>query len=74
MAGTCAIWFFYRNSYFIIDICDDLRYNYHYGIIRSLDSFYIDEEDAIIRYWQVVNLLSSDMKGKKEIFLVLENI
>lgn len=47
----------------IIDICEDLGYNYHYGIIRSHDSFYIDEEDVIMRYWKEKNVLSSDMES-----------
>jgi len=47
----------------IIDICEDLGYNYYYGIIRSYDSFYIDKENAIIRYWKNKNILFSDMES-----------
>lgn len=47
----------------IIDICEDLGYNYYYGIIRSHDSFYIDKENDIMKYWKDKNILSSDMES-----------
>lgn len=47
----------------IIDTCKELGYPYHYGIIRSHDSFYIDEEDEMMDYWNKKNVLSSDMES-----------
>lgn len=36
--------------------------NSHFGIVRSHDSFYTDEEDEICSYWQKKNILGSDME------------
>lgn len=46
----------------IINTCEELKYNYHYGLVRSHDSFYIDEEDEIMEKWSSRNILASDME------------
>ncbi|WMM25388.1 nucleoside phosphorylase [Tissierella sp. MB52-C2] len=46
----------------IIDTCEELKYKYHYGIVRSHDSFYTDNEDKIMEYWNSKNILASDME------------
>ncbi|MCC5910203.1 MAG: nucleoside phosphorylase [Clostridiaceae bacterium] len=46
----------------IADICQDLQYNYHTGIVRSHDSFYIDEEEEIMKFWNSKKILASDME------------
>lgn len=51
-----------RLTNLIIDTCEELKYNYHYGVVRSHDSFYIDEEDKIMEHWNTKNILASDME------------
>lgn len=46
----------------IIDVCEELKYKYHCGIVRSHDSFYTDDEDKIMEYWNSKNILASDME------------
>lgn len=46
----------------IIDTCDELKYNYHYGVVRSHDSFYVDEENEMLEKWNKKNILASDME------------
>ena len=47
----------------IINISEELGYSHHYGIVRSHDSFYIDEEDKIMEDWNKKNILGSDMES-----------
>ncbi|MDF2155399.1 nucleoside phosphorylase [Vibrio sp. CAU 1672] len=35
---------------------------YHLGVVRSHDSFYTDEEDAICQYWNKKGILGADME------------
>lgn len=46
----------------VISTCQELKYEYHLGLVRSHDSFYIDEEDDVMEYWNKRNILSSDME------------
>lgn len=43
-------------------ICKEKEYSFHQGIVRSHDSFYIDEEDAIMEKWHRKGILGSDME------------
>ena len=47
----------------LLNTCEELGYTHHYGLIRSHDSFYIDNEDEIMDYWNGKNILSSDMES-----------
>ena len=47
----------------ILKTCEDLGYSHHYGLIRSHDSFYIEGEEDIMKYWNKKNILSSDMES-----------
>lgn len=51
-----------RLSNLIIDTCEELKYKYHYGLVRSHDSFYIDEENEIMEKWSSKGILASDME------------
>ena len=46
----------------IIETCKELEYSHHVGLVRSHDSFYIDDEDIKMDYWNKKNILSSDME------------
>jgi uridine phosphorylase len=46
----------------IIKAAKELGANYHCGIIRSHDSFYTDNEDAIDEFWSKKGILASDME------------
>ena len=46
----------------IVDTCKELGFPYHSGPTRSHDSFYIDNEDELMDYWNKKNILSSDME------------
>lgn len=46
----------------ILETCKDLNYSHYLGLVRSHDSFYIDDEQEIMRYWNKRNILSSDME------------
>lgn len=35
---------------------------YHFGVVRSHDSFYTDDEDAICQYWNKKGILGADME------------
>lgn len=41
---------------------EELKYNHHVGVIRSHDSFYIDDEIERMNYWNKRNVLGSDME------------
>lgn len=43
-------------------ICKEKSYPCHRGIVRSHDSFYIDEEEAIMKKWHDKGILGSDME------------
>ncbi|KZL92621.1 uridine phosphorylase [Clostridium magnum DSM 2767] len=47
----------------IINTASELRYQYHCGIIRSHDSFYTDNEQAIDSFWTNNGVLASDMES-----------
>lgn len=38
------------------------NYSTHYGIVRSHDSFYTDEEDLLCQYWNKKGVLAADME------------
>ncbi|MBW4829075.1 MAG: nucleoside phosphorylase [Clostridiaceae bacterium] len=46
----------------LIETCKELKFPYHYGIVRSHDSFYTDSEDEIMEYWNEKKVLASDME------------
>lgn len=46
----------------MIQICEEKRYPCHPGIVRSHDSFYIDEEEAIMKKCHEKGILGSDME------------
>ena len=46
----------------IIKNLEKLKYEYHVGITRSHDSFYIDEEKEKMTFWSKKNVLGSDME------------
>ncbi len=46
----------------IIETCTELKYSHHVGLIRSHDSFYTEDEDIKMEYWNKRNILSSDME------------
>lgn len=41
---------------------DEFKYPHHIGVIRSHDSFYIDDEIERMNYWNKKNILGSDME------------
>ena len=43
-------------------LCKEHQYDYHTGIVRSHDSFYIDEEAEIMAKWNKKGVLGSDME------------
>jgi len=47
----------------IINTASELKYKYHCGIIRSHDSFYTDNEQAIDSFWTNKGVLASDMES-----------
>lgn len=51
-----------RLTNLILDICEELEYKHHCGIVRSHDSFYIDNEDELRGYWETKNVLAADME------------
>ncbi|MBI9107582.1 MAG: nucleoside phosphorylase [Spirochaetales bacterium] len=46
----------------LVKSCEDLGYRHHIGITRSHDSFYIDNEAELMRRWNVLGVLASDME------------
>lgn len=46
----------------IIKVCQDLKYPYHYGVVRSHDSLYSDDSQEVRRYWNEKRVLASDME------------
>lgn len=50
-------------THVIIDTCKKLNFPYYTGLIRSHDSFYIENEDELMEYWNKKNVLSSDMES-----------
>ena len=46
----------------LLTTCEELGYAHHYGLVRSHDSFYIEDENEIMKYWNKKNILSSDME------------
>lgn len=51
-----------RLTNLLLETCEDLGYTHHYGIVRSHDSFYIDNEKEIMDFWKKKNILGSDME------------
>lgn len=47
----------------ILQTCKQLDYSHYLGLIRSHDSFYIEDEEEIMEYWNKKNVLSSDMES-----------
>lgn len=47
----------------LITCCKELGFPYRYGLIRSHDSFYTDEEDNIDEYWGKRSILGADMES-----------
>lgn len=41
---------------------EEFEYKHHIGIVRSHDSFYIDDEMDRMKYWSQKNILGSDME------------
>lgn len=41
---------------------EELNFPHHVGIVRSHDSFYIDNEDDVISYWNKKGILGGDME------------
>jgi len=46
----------------LLDTCRQLDYPFHTGIIRSHDSFYIDEEEERMSFWHKKKVIASDME------------
>ncbi len=46
----------------LVSACDNLGFKYHAGITRSHDSFYIDHEAELMRKWNRLGVLASDME------------
>ncbi len=46
----------------VVESAKKLGYAHHVGIIRSNDSFYIDNEEEICEYWSKYGVLGSDME------------
>ncbi|SDL10356.1 nucleoside phosphorylase [Natronincola ferrireducens] len=49
-------------TYRILETCSRLKYKNHCGIIRSHDSFYIDNEEEIMAFWNSKKVIASDME------------
>lgn len=47
----------------VLKSAEELKYRYHCGIIRSHDSFYTDNEDAVDKYWSNKRVLAADMES-----------
>ncbi|MPM36789.1 Purine nucleoside phosphorylase DeoD-type [bioreactor metagenome] len=47
---------------YCIETAAENKYPYHIGICRSHDSFYIDNEDEINKFWAKCGVLGSDME------------
>ncbi len=46
----------------LVKACSDAGYTYHTGITRSHDSFYIDHEAELMRRWNSLGVMASDME------------
>ena len=46
----------------MVAIAEKNNYNYHAGLVRSHDGFYMDEEMDLMNYWSKKNILGSDME------------
>lgn len=46
----------------MIETAKQLGYTYHYGKVRSHDSFYTDAEQEIDNYWSKKGILAADME------------
>ena len=46
----------------IIEICEELGYPHHYGIVRSHDALYTAHGEELREYWNKKNIISSDME------------
>ncbi len=46
----------------VIDSAKNAGYRYHVGIARSHDSFYIDNEEEVSRFWAEKGVIGSDME------------
>lgn len=46
----------------LVSSCEDLGYTHHVGVTRSHDSFYIDNEAELMRSWNKLRVLASDME------------
>jgi uridine phosphorylase len=46
----------------LVESCRELGYSHHIGITRSHDSFYIDNEVELMRQWNKLGVLASDME------------
>lgn len=46
----------------VIDSAKNAGYRYHVGIARSHDSFYIDTEEEVSRFWAEKGVIGSDME------------
>lgn len=47
---------------YLIELCEELDFPYHYGIVRSHDSFYTVKEEKIKEFWNRQGILASDME------------
>lgn len=47
---------------YLIETCKELDYPYHYGIVRSHDSFYTNKEEELKEFWNTKGILGSDME------------
>lgn len=46
----------------VIECAKDAGYRYHVGIARSHDSFYIDDEEEVSKFWAEKGVIGSDME------------
>ena len=46
----------------LVKVCADAGWDYHTGITRSHDSFYIDHEAELMRRWNSLGVMASDME------------
>jgi len=46
----------------LVSACETAGYRYHTGITRSHDSFYIDHEAELMKKWNGLGVLASDME------------
>lgn len=44
------------------NVATDMEYPHHIGIVRSHDSFYVDEKEEIYDYWKKKGVIASDME------------